>query len=353
MKFKPNWPETKERLTALWNGEPTDRPCIAALAPNGQPDPTPPPVSGEQYWLDPDYITRAMQSRFAATYYGGEALPGWILMAGWVANTYGGVPHFPLNTIWLEPRPVDWDDPPSFPLDWNDPYFHKVLALHRAVLKIAGRDELRVGQAYIMPGNDMLTMAIGTETTLLAMAERPEWTKNAILQLARNWVTLNRYFFDLARQTSEFWYGLCGWMDLWLPEPFVVTQSDVSCMLSPEMFDKFILPELDLVGAEFGNVWYHLDGQSAVRHLPRLLSRPYIKVIQFVPEAGTPLNGPAHLDLYRRIQAAGKIVHLQAPAENIEELVKGLDPTRLMLQTSLRSPSEADELLAQAVRWTK
>jgi hypothetical protein len=83
------------------------------------------------------------------------------------------------------------------------------------------------------------------------------------------------------------------------------------------------------------------------------LSLPYIKVIQFVPEAATPLNGPAHLELYRRIQASGRIVHLQAPAENVEALIKALDPTLLVLRTDVMSRTEADELLAQAVRWTR
>jgi len=82
------------------------------------------------------------------------------------------------------------------------------------------------------------------------------------------------------------------------------------------------------------------------------LSLPYIKVIQFTPEAGTPHNGPAYLDLYRKIQAAGKIVHIQLPAENVEPLCKALDPALLMMQTGCQSVREADELLASAVRWT-
>ncbi|MBU4200756.1 MAG: hypothetical protein L6455_12455 [Kiritimatiellae bacterium] len=36
MKYKPNWPETKERLTALWHHKPMDRPCIAVMVPNGK-----------------------------------------------------------------------------------------------------------------------------------------------------------------------------------------------------------------------------------------------------------------------------------------------------------------------------
>ncbi len=40
-----------------------------------------------------------------------------------------------------------------------------------------------------------------------------------------------------------------------------------------------------------------------------------------------------HLDLYREIQKAGRIVHVQVSKENVEPLLRELDPTLLMLQT--------------------
>ncbi len=66
-----------------------------ASAPNGKKDTTPPVVSGEQRWLDPDFNVRAMPSQYETTYYGGEALPGWLLMAGWVVNATGRFPTSP------------------------------------------------------------------------------------------------------------------------------------------------------------------------------------------------------------------------------------------------------------------
>jgi hypothetical protein len=353
MKYKRNWDESRERLCAVWEGRVLDRPCLAAYAPNGRGVQAPVPVSGEQRWLDPGFNVRAMLAQFESTHYAGEALPGWLLMAGWTANAYGATPHFPLETIWFEPRRVDWDRPPSFPLDWEDPWLGKVTALHEAVLGAAGRDDFIVGQGCFMPGNDMLALVIGAERMLTGMHDRPEWIKRSIMQLARNWVSLVRHFHGLARKTSEFWYGNSGWMDLWLPEPYVTAQSDISCMISPDMFDEFIVPELELVGAEFGNVWYHLDGQGAVKHLPRLLSLPSIKAVQFVPEAGTAPNGPEHLALYRRIQEAGRILHIDAPPRNIEPLVRALDPSRLVLCTYCGSAADADELVSRSGQWMK
>jgi len=140
-------------------------------------------------------------------------------------------------------------------------------------------------------------------------------------------------------------------MPYWVPEPFNATQSDVSCMLSPELFDRFMLPELEVYGREYGALWYHLDGGDARQHLPRLLSLPYLRVLQYTPAPGEPPNGPGHLEMYRQVQSAGKILHLQLPRENIEPLVRELDPALLMLDTWCPSRDEGERLLQQSIQW--
>jgi hypothetical protein len=92
-------------------------------------------------------------------------------------------------------------------------------------------------------------------------------------------------------------------------------------------------------------MWYHLDGEDARQHLPRLLSLPYMRVIQYVPRPGEPPNGPQHLDLYRQIQRAGCIVHVSVPVENVEPLVDELDPALIMLQTRCETVREGEQLL--------
>ncbi len=353
MKYKSNWPETAERWTALWEGRRVDRPCLTVTAPNGVQGVWPRPRSGEELWLDPEFCLRTLREAFRCTYYAGESFPSRFLQACWVLNTYGATPHFPMDTIWFEPRPVDWDAPPSFPIEWDSPWFRKVAALYDAVLDEAGYDDFLAGRMGSMPAGDMLTFVIGPEQVLLGMAEHPDWIAAAIGQLAANWVAFKRHFERRARPRHAFWYGNAGWMPFWAPEPFVSIQSDLSCMISPEMFERFVLPELDLAGREFRHVWYHLDGQSAFQHLDRLLALPYLKVMQFVPMAGTPPNGPAYLDLYRRIQAAGKIVHIGVPKENVEPLARALDPARLCLDVTCENVQEADDLLASARRWTR
>lgn len=351
MKYKPDWLEAEERLTALWRGQALDRPCMAVRAPSGRNVPGPgEPQTAEQKWLDPDWILPHLLADVENTWWGGEALPSGLLMGGWTV-CLGGKPRFELETIWFEPFSVDFAKPSPFILAPDDPWQRKYERLYLAAIGAAGWDDFLIGSPGGLPANDLLSMHMGTSSFLLALVDEPQWMEEAILRGARQLVTARRRLQESARKRHRFWYGNAGWMPFWAPEPYLSTQSDVSCMLSPEMFERFVVPELDLYGNEFGAMWYHLDGGDARQHLPRLLSLPYMRVVQYVPRPCEPPNGEGHLDLYREIQEAGRIVHVQVDAKQVEPLVRGLDPSLLMLQVMCASVEEGTELLAAAKRW--
>jgi hypothetical protein len=349
MRYKTNWEETRRRLTALWNGEAPDRPCIAVMAPSGRAVPAPDaPDQPWRRWLDPEWVPADVRARMENTLWGGEALPSYLLMGGWVM-CLGGTPRFERETIWFETGEVDFSRPFSF--RYGDPENGWVGAfedLYRAVAAMAGGQDFMVGHPCMLPANDLLSMCMGTERFLIALMEHPQWMREAIVTGAREQLRIQRRLQDSIRDEHDFWYGNAGWMPFWAPRPYASTQSDVSCMLSPEMFEEFIVPELDVYGEEFGAMWYHLDGGDARQHLPRLLSLPYMRVIQYVPRPSEPPNGPEHLDLYREIQRAGCIVHVSVPRENVEPLVRELDPALTMLQTRCESVEEGEDLLEAA-----
>jgi hypothetical protein len=350
MKYKVNWNETKERLTALWNHELIDRPCLAVTAPNGKAiSPPAMPSDPRDRWLNPEWVQQSLIATFENTWWGGEAIPSGLLMGGWVL-CLGGCPRFEPSTIWFETMAVDMGSPSPFHYTKEDPWVRTYKDLYQGIARLAGKDDFLVGMPCVLPANDLLSMLMGTETFLLNLVEHPAWMKEAILRGAREQLRQVKEFQESIRSHHDFWYGNPGWMKLWGPKPFLATQSDVSCMLSPAMFDEFILPELDLWGETYGALWYHLDGGNACQHLPRLLSLPYLKVVQYVPAPHEPPNGPGHLALYRTIQAAGRIVHIQVAPENVLPLLKSLDPTLLLLETYCQSVAEGEALLEAAKR---
>lgn len=353
MKYKNNWSDAQLRLTSMWNGERLDRPCIAVRAPAAQASGAPPPPADiESRWLDPDHLVASALHQIESTWWGGEAVPSFLLMSGWVVSL-GGIPRFDVNTIWFETRDVDFSAPSPFRYDPSDPWVEKYRAALRALCKAAGANDFLVGKPTFLPANDLISMHMGTEAFLIALLDRPDWMAEAILTGAQDQGSARRDMQALIReQGHEFWYGNAGWMPFWAPQPFNSTQSDVSCMLSPDMFDRFVLPELEVQGNEHGALWYHLDGGDAKQHLPRLLSLPFLRVVQYTPAPGEPPNGPGHLEMYRRIQAAGKTIHIELPMQHVEPLVRELDPGLLLLQTWCPSRADGERLLEESVAWT-
>ena len=354
MRYKSDWQEAKRRLSALWNHERLDRPCIAVLAPQAVANPTPvrEPADDEARWLDPTYRVALARWQLESTWWGGEAIPSCLQLAGWV-NCLGGTPYFMPDTIWFETRNVDFGRPSPFQHDPDNLWTARYCTLLLAVCAASGRDGFLIGSPGGLPANDLLSMHMGTREFLFALMDHPEWMAEAILAGARDQLRMKQEFQAMIRGLCDFWYGNAGWMPFWAPEPFNSTQSDVSCMLSPEMFDRFVVPELKVYGEEYDALWYHLDGGNARQHLPRLLSLPFLRVVQYTPAPFEPPNGPGHLEMYQRIQAAGRIVHIQVPVENVEPLVRELDPALLMLDTWVPSRAEGERLLEQCVKWTQ
>ncbi len=351
MKYKPDWDEAAARYSALWEGRILDRPCIAVTAPSGASVPHPPlPTDPEAKWLDPRWVLADLAATLENTWWGGESVPSYLLMGGWTASL-GGRPRFSQRTIWFETINVDFYEPSPFVFSADDVWRKKHEALYLTAAAKARRDDFQLGRPCLLPANDLISMHMGTTEFLTALVDEPDWMRNAITRGAEELLAERLRLRDAVRDTHDYWYGNAGWMPFWAPTPYVTTQSDVSCMLSPDMFEEFIVPELDLYGAAFGAMWYHLDGRDARRHLRRLLSLPYMRVIQYVPTPAEPPNGPEQIDLYREIQSAGKIVHVQVAKDLVEPLIRGLDPSLLVLDVRCESIEEAEELLAAVTTW--
>lgn len=350
MKFKPDWEEAKARLTAMWNGEMLDRACLSITAPSGKKIPRPTPRDAEAKWLDPEVVIPSGLAGMENQWWGGEAIPSFLIMSGWMVN-FGAPPHFSMDTIWFDPvEDVDFDSPPDFRIDPTNPWIRRYEELYMRAAEAAGWNDFLVGQPCVLPASDVLAAHLGNSRYLEAMALYPDWIDAALRQMTAELMAARRRMRGLIEKKHAYWYGNAGWMPFWAPRPYVATQSDVSCMISPEMFERFVAPELEAMGHEAGAMWYHLDGYDAKQHLPRLLSMPFMRVIQYVPTPSEPPNGMGQLELYRTIQGAGRIVHVTVKADQVAPLMNALDPALLMLYTSVPSPEEGQKMLAALPR---
>lgn len=100
-------------------------------------------------------------------------------------------------------------------------------------------------------------------------------------------------------------------------------QSDFSYMLSPAMFERFALPDLERCCAALDYSFYHLDGKGQLPHVPYLLGIERLRGIQWQPGAGQPL-GHHWLPLLKQIRDAGKLCQVYVPPEGALSIVREL-----------------------------
>jgi len=348
--YKPDWPRAQGRWLAFWERAATDRPLMDVRAPSGvEREPLPQPASLEELYFDPEYVTRSWLRELECTYLAAEAVPTGGFLMGSYALGCGPDVRFAPDTVWHPVRMASMGEPVAWNPGPDDPWTVKLEAVVRRLLdEAAGR--FLVGYVIQVPANDLLMLLRGPEAFLAELVRDTDRCCRRLREAFGVWLGLFEHFRALIdqRQAGCVW----SWPGLWHRDMVMVTQSDMSCMISSELFERYVLCELDLLGERFERVWYHLDGPLARRHVPALLSRRYVRAIQYVPGAGQPPNGPAWIELYREVQGAGRCLDLSVPPENVQYVMRHLRPEGLVVRTWAASREEADELVELSTKWS-
>jgi len=348
LAYKHNWPEARERLEAFWHMDIIDRPCISVRAPEKPRRPVPAPPDYKTKWTDPDYVAESYDASHEVTYFGGEAMPNTSLMAGYCLS-YGAPLHYAEQTIWQEPIIKSWDDPPEFAIDEDDAGWQQVQKVVTRCLEVS-EGKWMTSFPNIHQPNDHLAVLRGSAEFCLDLIDHPKDLKRALRQLLDSWYVI---YERIQPMLSKMQDGSITWLPVWCPWPKCKTlQSDISCAISPTMFEEFIAPELEELTRYLDGTIYHLDGPGALQHLDRLLGIEGLHAIQWTAGTGNP-EGLAWLDLYKRIQAAGKGVVVSLKYDEVETAVRELEPEGLFILTSASSPDAAEALLEKAVAIAK
>ena len=224
MYYKNDWDEAKIRLESLWAGTITGRPCIAVTAPRTGGEKLPAaPANPEDRWLNPDWVIANLRANLGNTWWGGESIPSYLLMAGWVASA-GGRPHFSQETIWFDTFNVDFQKPSPFTILGDDPWILKHRKLYQAVAKESAGEKFLLGHPLMLPANDLLSMHMGADRFLIALMDEPDWMRAAILRAARDLHEERLRLQTEAKKWTPYWYGTAGWMAFWAPHLVAVPE---------------------------------------------------------------------------------------------------------------------------------
>jgi len=350
MLLKANWEEAQERYRLWWAGEETDRPLLHVTAPR-------PGAAGAEFgeWefaRNPDDAEATIERfvRWAqGTYFGGEAYPNlWPnLGPGILAAYLGARARFESETVWFE-TPREWDEMGELRVEAENQWWQRTQRITQAAVDLC---EGRYVVAMTDLGGvlDVLASLRGTENLCRDLVEAPErvdWARGRIMEAWHD------CYDELQGRIETKQSGSSSALAIWCPERWYLLSCDFSVMISPEMFERFVAPDIERSARLLGHSLYHLDSPAQIRHLDILLEIEALGGIQWVPgEGNAPPDSPEWMPLYKRVQASGKRLVVQGVrAKNLVAMVEALQARGLLLAAGCRTPEEAETLIGEVAR---
>ena len=296
-----------------------------------------------EMYIDPETVFGNLDAGLASTFYGGEAFPRhWVYLGPVPLSLYMGCePHFDPRTVWHSRVYDSWDSFEALQFDPSNRWYQLLCELTRASVRRAEGQYFVSGQGFGCV-SDVIANLWGSEPTLLAMEERPETIHTITQRLVDE---SKRMFDEIDAITAPFQNGSFDWISLWAPGSMWTLQSDLCCMISPAMFDDFILEELREEAEHVDYSFYHLDGPRAIQHLDALLSIEALDGIQWVPGAEASRDPLDWIDLFLRVQKAGKKLQIGCPPHRVSELLDKISRKGVCLNISCPDQDSAEEVL--------
>ena len=261
------------------------------------------------------------QQQFEKVRYYGDSWPYWWpnFGPGIVAGFMGARVGSDENTVWFEPPSKTGlvELPPSF--NEHNFWWRWVKDLTLAAVQRWG-DQVTVAHTDLGGNLDILASLRTTQNLLLDLLDAPAEIERLVCEITHLWL---HYYDELYKIIQLANNGTTSWTPLWCPGRYYMLQSDFSYMISPQMFERFVLPDLAACCEHLDHAFYHLDGKGQIPHLDLLLSLDRLRGIQWIPGDGQP---PAEewLPLLKRIRDGGKLCQVYATTTTVRTVVREL-----------------------------
>ncbi len=271
--------------------------------------------------VDPEEILDSQQLLLEDVLFELDTYPKWWPNFGpGVAAAFLGAKVQPTqDTVWFKPLDIQTISTIDLQFDSKNPWWKRVVAFTQSAIQRWG-SSIAIGHTDLGGNLDIIASLRGTEPLLIDMVENPNEVDRLVQDVHQLWKTYYERLLDLIRPLGK---GTNCWAACLFPGTGYYLQSDISYMISSKMFERFVLPDLEMACKYLEFPFYHLDGIGQIKHLDMLLSIPNLRGIQWVPGDGQP---PAEkwLPLLKRILDAGKLVEVTVSSEGAIEITKSL-----------------------------
>lgn len=352
LAYKPNFAEAVTRMTAFWQGEIIDRPAcgITAPLPGKQGLPGGFYMEGAREDLDP--IVERIVHNAGCTWYGGEAMPAYTpsfgpdMFAAWMGADLRWSDSGE-GTSWVVEFVEDWEA--AFPLriETEGKWWQRMVEFC-AKLGEAAKGKMLVAHLDLHSNADALS-AIRTPARLcMDFYDYPYLIDKAMQQVRGLYPFVYESLYQAAQMHLS---GTQGWVPMYHPGRTNTIQCDFLALIGPELSRKYVIPALEEETQYLDACVYHYDGPECLVHLDDILSLERLYVIQWTRGARNKRD-IEWMDLFKRIQAAGKGLYLGTNPEELKVYMKELRPEGVYYHIGVRSPEEGERVLEWMVENT-
>jgi hypothetical protein len=325
IKFTEEGWERIERDTMAWWDGALERPLVylTSIDPVSAPWPR---SYLTNYPLDipAEQIVDLYDPFLTATHYYADAFPWWWvnfgpgIAAGFLGSQVGSVTE-PSETVWFSPAKPTAIQDLHLEYDPENIWWKRVKEITAAFIERYG-DMLQVSHTDLGGNLDILAAFRDTQGLLFDVLDAPEEVDRLIAEITALWL---RYYDELDAIIRPKCRGTSSWAPIWSTGKTYMLQSDFSYMISPAMFERFVLPDLTGCCNHLTHGFYHLDGKGEIPHLDMLLSIQRLRGIQWIPGDGQP-SPDQWLPLLKRIRQGGKLCQVFVTPEGALRIVKNL-----------------------------
>lgn len=349
---KPDYEECMARVEAWWDRQLIDRPPVTIHVRPERParEVASRHASCRQRWLDVEFAVDRAEAAAEAGVFLAENFPKYMPNVGpeVCATLYGAELEFTEDTSWSIPCLDNIRDVLNMRPELETPYWKTIRQMTDVSLaRGAGRWITAVTDLHT--NGDLLAALRDPQQLALDCADDLEGVRLACRHVTPHFKII---FDDLRGRIAAAGQPCSTWGTAIGRGTMYYASCDFICMISPKMFAETILPVIEWEVAQLDHSIFHLDGPGALKHLEALLAIPALDAIQWVYGAG---GGKAAdwIDVYRRVQAAGK---------GVEVCAVDLDDARAVMQHLAAegvwfsvgggyTRDEAESFLADLRRW--
>lgn len=352
LETKPDFLECMDRVYAWYENEIIDRVPVRFSAHNAEYsviDQTNCWNNLKEKWFDTEYQIKHFEKGMEGKVFLGETFPVYWPNLG--PNVYpcmlGGDVEFGDVTTWAKHMlgaPSEYD---KIHFSMENEYFKKLEEMTKYALSRC-KGKYLVGYTDIHSGADAADALRGTQELLMDLYDEPEETKKLIEVCSEAFGTVFEYFNKIIKDAGQ---PSVTWIDIPSFDTFHIPGTDLGAMLSTDMYNEYILPEVKKEVKYAKHNVFHVDGKGVARHLDSLLEIDEICGYQWVQGMGADEPIMQWVPLIKKIQDHKKGVVVDLKPKELDMFMEAVNPKGIYLCIDTTIEEEQRAILKKLEKW--